>query len=149
MPANKILVPVDFSPQSQAAVEYACAFAKDGNAELLIVHVMDPAVGQLEGIAPVEAMEGLNNALHGVKPNDETVVCSYRMLEGAPADTILKTASDENVEMIVMGTHGRTGFQRLVLGSVAESVVRKARCPVLTLRQPSGSVEQDPATASS
>ena len=136
MKDRKILVPVDFSAQSKAAVEYASAFAKDSDAELLIVHVMDRAIQNLEGINPVEALEGLDTALHDVKPTDDSISCSYRMLEGPPAEMILEIAEQENVEMIVMGMHGRSGLRRLVMGSVAEAVVRNAKCPVLTLRQP-------------
>jgi nucleotide-binding universal stress UspA family protein len=136
MKDRKILVPIDFSEQSKSVIEYATAFAKDYDAELLIVHVMDPAITHLEGIQPAEALEGLNAVLREVRPADNTVACSHRLLEGAPADTILKTAKDENVEMIVLGTHGRSGLSRLLMGSVAEAVVRKAKCPVLTLRQP-------------
>lgn len=136
MKDRKILVPVDFSAQSKAAVEYASAFARDSDAELLIVHVMDRAIQSLQGINPVEALEGIDAALLDVKPTDDAISCSYRMLEGPPAETILKTAEEENVEMIVMGTHGRSGLRRLVMGSVAEAVVRTAKCPVLTLRQP-------------
>ena len=148
MSDRKILVPIDFSTNSKEALEYASAFAKDYDAELLIVHVMDPAIQKLEGIKPVEAMEGLGAALRDVKPADEAIPCSHRMLEGPAAETILKTAEAEKVEMIVMGTHGRSGLKRLVMGSVAEDVVRKASCPVLTLRQPAEATESDEATKS-
>jgi nucleotide-binding universal stress UspA family protein len=146
MSDRKILVPIDFSANSKESLEYASAFAKDYDAELLIVHVMDSAIENLDGIQPVEAMEGIDAALRDVKPTDETIPYSHRMLEGPPADTILKTAEEENVEMIVMGTHGRSGFKRLVMGSVAEAVVRKAPCPVLTLRQPLATADSDQAT---
>jgi nucleotide-binding universal stress UspA family protein len=131
-----ILVPVDFSPQSKAALEYAAAFAKDSGAELLIVHAMDLSIRRIEGLEPVDALGGLDAALHDVKPTDESIPCAYRMLDGPPAQAILKIADEENVEMIVMGTHGRSGVPRLLMGSVAEAVVQKAKCPVLTLRQP-------------
>lgn len=136
MSDNKIVVPVDFSLSSHAALEYAAAFAKDLNAELLIVHVVDHEVERLRGVQPDEALEGLYEALHAVKPNDESIAVTHQVLEGAPAQAILEFAQANNVKMIVMGTHGRTGLRRFVLGSVAETVAREANCPVLTLRQP-------------
>ena len=136
MSDEKILVPVDFSPSSQAALEYAAAFAKDFGAELVIVHVVDHEVEHLPGVRPNEALAGLHEALQALKPNDESAVVSHQMLEGTPADAILEFAQANNVKMIVMGTHGRTGLRRFVLGSVAEKVAREATCPVLTLRQP-------------
>lgn len=135
--ANKtILVPIDFSAHSKAALEYACSFAQDSGAELLIVHARDDTIQHVEGLGPVDALEGLDAALHDMKPTDDSVSFSHRMLEGPPAQAILKAAEEEDVEMIVMGTHGRSGFKRLLIGSVAEAVVQKAKCPVLTLRQP-------------
>ena len=133
---NTILVPVDFSAHSKAALEYACSFAKDSGAELLIVHARDDTIQHIEGLGPVDVLEGLDAALHDMKPTDDSVPISHRMLEGPPAQAILKAAEEANVEMIVMGTHGRSGFRRLLIGSVAEAVVQKATCPVLTLRQP-------------
>lgn len=130
-----ILVPIDFSSNSIAALEYAAAFARDGNAELLIVHVRGPETNQLEGVGAVEALEALDDALHAVRPTDEGIPCSHRLIEGTPAQAIVETAAAEDVQMIVMGTHGRSGMARLVMGSVAEEVVRNAQCPVLTLRQ--------------
>ncbi len=141
MTERKILVPIDFSAQSRAALGYATAFAKDCDAELLIVHVMHPDTIRLEGVDPVAAVEGLDSTLHQVKPPDPKIRCSYRLLEGLPAEAILDVAQSEAVEMIVMGTHGRSGLMRLVMGSVAEEVVRKAECPVLTLRQPVATAE--------
>ena len=130
------LVPIDFSSHSEAAIEFATAFAKDSNAELLIVHVLDPDLKQLEGVSPQAAMDGLVAALHEVKPTDESVPYAHRLLQGAPAEAILELAHEEPIELIVMGTHGRTGLKRVVMGSVAEAVVRRAPCPVLTVKQP-------------
>ncbi len=133
---TKILVPIDFSAESKVALEFATALARDGDRHLLIVHVVEPELEYLGGVKPLEAIEGLDHALHDVKPRDNSVSYSHRMLDGLPADAILKAAKDEQVEMIVMGTHGRSGLKRLVMGSVAESVLRAADCPVLTVRQP-------------
>jgi nucleotide-binding universal stress UspA family protein len=86
----------------------------------------------------------LYNALHDVKPKDDDVRFSHQLAEGKPASAILKLAAEVNAEMIVMGTHGRSGITRMVMGSVAEEVVRKSQCPVLTLRNPVESYEKEP-----
>ena len=134
--SQPILVPIDFSEHSAAALEYATAFAKDQNAELLIVHTVDPGVQDLEGVSQGAAMEGLVDALHAWRPQDESVSYAHRLLQGTPAKAILEVADEENVALIVMGTHGRKGVTRAVMGSVAEAVVRRAACPVLTVKQP-------------
>ncbi len=90
MSDRKILVPIDFSAQSRAALGYAEAFAKDYDAELLIVHVMHPDTVRLEGVDPVAAVEGLDATLHQVKPADASIRCAYRLLEGVPAEAILE-----------------------------------------------------------
>jgi nucleotide-binding universal stress UspA family protein len=78
--------------------------------------------------------EALMGMLMAVAPKNTSVPVERRLLIGNPADEIVKVAHDEHVDMIVMGTHGRTGWQHMLMGSVAEVVVRKAECPVLTLR---------------
>jgi nucleotide-binding universal stress UspA family protein len=148
MSTAKILVPVDFSAQSRSALDIAGSFAIIEKAELLIAHVVEDdieAYFPAGGVSSSEAMTGLYDVLHDVRPADESIPYTHRLIEGKPASAILKLAADENVELIVMGTHGRTGFQRMVLGSVAEEVVRKAKCPVLTLRNPIDTYDKQPA----
>jgi nucleotide-binding universal stress UspA family protein len=72
--------------------------------------------------------------LSEVVPTDTTVSYEHRLIVGSPATAIVFLAEKENVDMIVMPTHGRTGLSRLLMGSVAEEVVRKAKCPVLTVK---------------
>ncbi len=132
-----ILVPFDFSEPSRAALKVASTFAAESNAALMIVHVAQSGFATeiaMQNISRDDATTGLYDALHEVKPAIADVPVSYRLLEGNPAETILHLADEEQVEMIVMGTHGRSGIKRMVLGSVAESVVRQAKCPVLTMR---------------
>jgi nucleotide-binding universal stress UspA family protein len=74
--------------------------------------------------------------LADVKPRDPRVVCEHHLLAGDPAEAIIRTAEQEGVDIIVIGTHGRTGLTRLLMGSVAEAIVRRATCPVLTVKQP-------------
>ena len=72
--------------------------------------------------------------LEAVVPTDPEVHFEHRMVMGDPADEIVKIAHEDNVDLIVMATHGRTGFKRLLMGSVAEEVVRRAECPVFTFK---------------
>jgi nucleotide-binding universal stress UspA family protein len=90
--------------------------------------------------------------LKGFYVPDHPVEASYLLLEGDAADEILRTADKEGCDLIVMGTHGRSGLDRLLAGSVAESVMRRAKCPVLTVRTPTTHAEtltqqQSPATS--
>jgi nucleotide-binding universal stress UspA family protein len=78
----------------------------------------------------------LRKALAAVVPTDPAVEHEHRLLYGDPASEIVRLAGEEQVDLIVMGTHGRTGLMRLLMGSVAEAVVRRAPCPVLTIREP-------------
>ncbi|MCS7020836.1 MAG: universal stress protein [Gemmataceae bacterium] len=135
---RKILHPTDFSEPSQAAFDLACALARDYGARLLIVHVYPPPpVYAPDGIAipfPAEEPLALQNRLAAIKPTDSRISYEHRLVEGDPAEKILELANSEHVDLIVMGTHGTTGLARLLVGSVAESVLRKAPCPVLTVR---------------
>jgi nucleotide-binding universal stress UspA family protein len=139
-PIRKILHPTDFSDQSRAAFELACALARDYKAELLIVHVNRPTpIYAPDGIAvgvPVENPLELRARLASVRPSDPQITVEHHLLDGDPAEQILKTAQSQQVDLIVMGTHGTTGLARLILGSVAETVLRKANCPVLTVKAP-------------
>jgi nucleotide-binding universal stress UspA family protein len=74
--------------------------------------------------------------LHAVVPTDPAVPCDHRLLRGDPAERIVEVADEEHCDLIVMGTHGRTGFRRLLMGSVAEAVVRRANFPVITYKMP-------------
>ncbi|GAF96991.1 unnamed protein product [marine sediment metagenome] len=141
MNARAILFATDFSNSSQAALEYASSLARDSSARLLIAHVEEPApaYGAGEFALPppsVEAKRELARMLAEVVPTYGDVRYTHRLLLGDPASEIINLAADEDVDVIVMGTHGRTGLVRLLMGSVAETVVRRAGCPVLTIKQP-------------
>lgn len=138
MSTPKILFPTDFSTAGRAALETATALARDRGAKLLIVHVEEPPMayggGELYyGIEQPDRQE-LDRMLAEVVPTDKSVGYEHRLLIGSPASTIVHLAEKEGVDMIVMPTHGRTGLMRLLMGSVAEEVVRKAKCPVLTVK---------------
>lgn len=145
--ASRILVPTDFSETSEVAVEAAAILAKQNDAEVVLVHVHDPAP-----LAPVatrtvdgtkqfdiendiekaiyRALDELEqNKLQGVRKTHKTL-----LLGSNAADAICSHAEKEKVDLIALATHGRTGLGHLLIGSVAEKVVRHAPCPVLTLR---------------
>src|SRR5262245_54736671 len=136
MNLHKILVPVDFSHTDELVMRLASTLARDTGAGLLIVHVEEPplAYGGCEmyyGI-PDPAKPDLHEMLERVKPADPQLAFEHRMVIGEPAAAIVELAKEENADLIVMGTHGRTGLSRVLMGSTAEAVVRRAPCPVLT-----------------
>jgi nucleotide-binding universal stress UspA family protein len=140
MQAKKILVPTDFSHTGDAALQMATALARDTGATLLIVHAEEPPTayggGEFYYGMPEPATDELQKMLHKVNPTDPAVSYEHRLISGDPAHAIVRLAKDEGVDMIVMGTHGRTGLTRMLMGSVAEAIVRRAECPVLTYKQP-------------
>jgi nucleotide-binding universal stress UspA family protein len=146
MKANKILFPTDFSHTGDAALELATALTRDSGATLLIVHTEEPPMayggGEFYYGMPNPATADLEKMLHDVKPTDPSVPFEYRMITGDPASAIVRLAEDEDVDLIVIGTHGRTGLSRLLMGSVSEAVVRRAKCPVLTVKHPEEHVER-------
>lgn len=146
MNIKKILFPTDFSHTGDAALHLATSLARDNGATLLIVHVEEPPVayggGEMYYGIPDPATEDLQRMLREIKPDDESVLYEHRLVTGDPAAAVARLAEEEHVDMIVMGTHGRTGLSRMVMGSVAEAVVRRAQCPVLTFRQPRSDPEK-------
>jgi nucleotide-binding universal stress UspA family protein len=146
MKAKKILFPTDFSHTGDAALELATALARDSGATLLIVHAEEPPMayggGELYYGLPNPATADLEKMLQEVKPSDPDVPFESRMITGDPASAIVRLAKEEDVDLIVMGTHGRTGLSRLLMGSVTEAIVRRASCPVLTVKHPEEHVER-------
>jgi nucleotide-binding universal stress UspA family protein len=141
LPIRTILHPTDFSDHAAYAFRLACALARDYGAKIIVLHVAEPPVAVYgEGvIVPVvdPIHDALRKKLHNIRaPNPEEVDVEYLLAEGDPRVEILEMAKEQPCELIVMGTHGRTGLSRLIMGSVAEEVVRKAPCPVLTVRTP-------------
>ncbi len=140
MNAKKILFPTDFSACSKTALGLATSLARDSGATLLIVHVEELPIttggGEFVYAIPAVPTDTLRKSLEEVVPADPAVPVEHRLLAGDAADAIVRTAETENVDMIVLGTHGRRGLTRLLMGSVAEAIVRRAPCPVLTVKQP-------------
>jgi nucleotide-binding universal stress UspA family protein len=140
MNTKTILFPTDFSTLADSALEYATALARSMNAKILIVHVEDPISmyggGEVYFAVPEPDDTALRNMLAELKPSDPRVPCEHILVKGSPAAEIVRLAEENEAEMIVMGTHGRSGFGRVLMGSVAETVVRRASCPVLTVKSP-------------
>ena len=130
MNVKKILFPTDFSSVGDAAMEMATSLARDSGAGLLIVHVEEAPMlyggGDWYYGPPDPNTEQLEKMLDEVVPLDSSIPCERRLLTGEPAEAIVRLAEKEKVDFIVMGTHGRTGVMRLLMGSVAEAVVRRA-----------------------
>lgn len=140
MNAKKILVPVDFSSGSEAALDLATSLARDSGAKLLIAYVqltpLPVGGGEFIYTVPEPPTDELRARLLKVLPKDAKIPVEHCLLTGDPADSIVKLAEDEKVDLIVMGTHGRRGLTRILMGSVAELVVRWAKCPVVTVKAP-------------
>ena len=124
---------------SDAALSHAETLAKQSGARLVIVHVEEPPLayggGELYYGLPEPNSERIQKMLEDVRPRDPAVPFEHQLTMGDPAGEVVRIAGDEGCEMIVMGTHGRTGLTRLLMGSVAEQIVRRAPCPVLIYRE--------------
>lgn len=139
LPIRTIVHPTDFSVHSVNAWEMACALARDYRARLLLVHVETPmpSYGELGAIPPEPVdRRALERQLGQIEPTDSTLNVTRTLLIGNEASEIARFAKENNADLIVMGTHGRTGLGRLLMGSVAELVLRQATCPVLTVKTP-------------
>jgi len=134
----KILFPVDFSRGSERALELAETLARDHQGELVLLHVEEPpmAYGGGEcyyGLAEPNRAQ-LEQMLKEIVVAEQQVRVRRRVVIGSPGPAIVKFAAEEGIDYIVMPTHGRTGLTRMLMGSVAEEVVRKATCPVITVK---------------
>ncbi len=143
---QKILCPIDFSENSLEALRYAAHTALKENATVYMIHIVDsrvydyggpiyePIMPDMKPVIDQASKDQLRDKLLEKVPKEikgrvETVV-SF----GVPFVEIIKAARDFDIDLIIMGTHGRSGISHMLIGSVAEKVVRKAPCPVLTVR---------------
>jgi nucleotide-binding universal stress UspA family protein len=137
-----ILHPTDFSKHSECAFRLACSLARDHGARVVALHVVTPIlVVDGEGLIPPLADDDEERAreqLGQLQSPDPQVQLERLLAHGDAATEILRMAAQTECDLVVMGTHGWTGFSRLVMGSVAEQIVRKAPCPVLTVKTPQG-----------
>jgi universal stress protein A len=145
---RRILVPIDFSEHSRMAVEWAATLAKAFDAGVFVLHVWEvppyippeamvgvpgQAAQTLSEAARIHAQQQMRSFVTNVRDQggriDETLLES-----GDPSRTIVEVSERDGYDLIVLGTHGRTGLTHLLMGSVAEKVLRRAKCPVLTVR---------------
>jgi nucleotide-binding universal stress UspA family protein len=148
---QQILVPTDFSDCSAVALHHARALAERFSARLHVLHVVQspfeqPWAAEVYAVSQADfdavARKESDERLAGLLTDDERRRFDARLLTtiGSPLVSILDYAARERIDLIVMGTHGRGAVAHLLIGSVAENVVRKAPCPVLTVRAPAGDV---------
>ena len=141
---KKILCPIDHSDCSKEALKYAVSFAMKDEAKLYLLHIIDirsfndSLVAMSQQIPDEETLEQLRMKLLDCIPEDirDDMDVEATVIQGIPFAEIISTAKEKEIDMIVIGSHGRTGISHMMLGSVSEKVVRKAPCPVLTVRQP-------------
>lgn len=141
---KKILFPVDFSSNSYQVADYVISFARKFDAHIYLIHVLEClvplqgfyiphiSVSTLEEDLKKAADKKMEEFIHK-KMQDSRAITS-QVIIGIPHVEILKMAQEQGIDMIIMGTHGWTGLEHVIFGSVAGKVVRKAPCPVLTVR---------------
>jgi nucleotide-binding universal stress UspA family protein len=147
-PFKKILVPVDFSAHSKEAIKVAVDLSKRYDAELTLLHVYEPvALALPEGYVPYdpEQLTQILAAFHRqlLDAKQDALALGVRsvdiqQMQGVVESEIVDYATLGKFDLLVMGTHGRRGLQHMLLGSVTERVLRRAPCPVLTVRVPEG-----------
>ncbi len=147
-----ILHPTDFSENAGHVFRLACALARDYGARLILVYVRPVPPVSLDGgmvyePEPAALEEALREQLYALQPGDARIPAERHLRMGDEATEIIALAKEKGCDLIVMGTHGRTGLGRLLMGSVAEQVVRKAPCPVLTVKVPVPAAEAEPEAA--
>jgi nucleotide-binding universal stress UspA family protein len=139
IPIRTILHPTDFSEHSAIAFQLATSLARDNHARLVIVHVAVPPVviydekGDLLP-RPKDYREAAKEQLFSIRPADASICTEHVLDDGEVTSAILRVAAGVKPDLIVMGSLGRTGLDRLLIGSVAAEVLRGAACPVVTVR---------------
>ena len=141
---DKIVVPTDFSPASDAAVAAAVELAARLGHDIVLLHAFTPPIYPLLDGAVIPTAEHVADLVTQADRQLDALCARYahkdvtiepKLVQGAAAEEILRYAEEQRCGLIIMGTHGRSGMRRLVLGSIAEEVVRKATVPVLTIRE--------------
>lgn len=130
---GRILAPIDWSEPSKCAFQWAVSLAQRYGAELIVVYVV-PLATEMYGPAPDAYLAHMREELDRIKPADPSIRVQHLMAEGDPAAAIVHAAGENHCDLIVMGMQGRTGINRVLMGSVAEEVARKAPCPVLSVK---------------
>lgn len=148
-----IVHPTDFSEPSRAALALACSLARDYRAKLLVLHVgLRPELMTAQGVFPLDPEDytrELRAKLDSIVFTDPSVALERHLVLGNdPSVEICEFAKEHHADLMVMGSHGRTGLSRVLMGSVAEQVLRHALCPVLTVRSRLDLPRDDLAVAS-
>lgn len=152
MKISKILCPTDFSRPAGKAFEYAVFMAKSHQADLTLLHVVDQLHGleqyEILAITPAEIAEKMGQQAHEdlqalVERVEDSVTTTEIVRQGKTWVEICDAAKEETADLIVIGSQGRTGLSHALIGSVAESVVRHATCPVLVVREAVGSDQEN------
>jgi len=130
---KRILYPTDFSPYSNFAYFHAVTLAELHDANLTILYVFNPKAED-----STRGKDHWREQLEQIRPANSEIPVSHVLLEGEPGIEIPRYAADAEIDMVVMGTHGRTGKERLLMGSVAEQTLRSAPCSVLVVKLPKG-----------
>lgn len=140
-----ILCPIDYSVYSEKALEYAIEFASKYQAKLYLIHVLDIRIYDMNdpdlynvSVVEKDTIDKLKERLLRCIREDvkEKISVEAVVIQGVPFSEIIRAAKEYMADLIVLGTHGRTGLSQAIMGSVAERVVRKSPCPVLTIRHP-------------
>jgi nucleotide-binding universal stress UspA family protein len=141
---KRILVPTDFSESAMKALRYGVSFAREFEAELLLLHVVEPvAVGYGSDLFPVPMAEVFEEMSAHARSEmaklvaiagEKKVKARDLVVQGKPSSEVLRVAAEEQVDLIVVGTHGKGLLDKAIFGSTTERVIRRAPCPVLTCR---------------
>lgn len=135
---TNILFPADFSECSREAFPVALQMARANHARLQLLHVVDPRIqaAELAAVLPITepALDQILKQLHEFEVGEPGIEVERHVTQGDVTNEILRFARQKRCDLIVMATHGRKGIGRILLGSVAENVLRRSPCPVLTVR---------------
>lgn len=144
MKIKTILFPTDFSNGARAAMDHAISLAKDYQARLILLYVIQDisiaewyipsALSVTDLVEDMQKSAGKEMDKWAAEASSKVKNVEKMVVRGVPFVEIIRTAKDQNADLIVIGTHGRTGIDHMLFGSTAEKVVRKAGCPVLTVR---------------
>jgi universal stress protein A len=135
MNVKRIIFPTDFSPTGNEAMKMVVPIARRSNARVFVVHVDESPLAVDAGHVYFGEMDhAMQERMTAVTPDCKSIFFEYRFLTGDPAEKIVEFSKEVDADLIIMGTHGRTGLERVLLGSVAEGVVRSATCSVLTYK---------------
>lgn len=141
---NKILIPTDGSKYSEKALLHALSIAQVSNAEIIALSVMEndftssissiDVINEVNNLLREESNKNLQKLLNFRDAHGYDVDINIKIAEGSPVKSIMKTVEDENIDLVVMGSSGKTGFNKMILGSVADKVADNVPCSVLIIR---------------